>query len=86
MPQLDDLVFHGIDGDECDRFVAAITQAAFQEKKMRDQEWMADLAVAGLRGKALRWYTELDEDVQSNWRLLQKALVRQYPHADTPHQ
>ena len=78
MFEVDDLIFHGIDGDECDRFVAAITQTAFQEKKLRDQAWMADMALAGMRGKALRWYSSLDEEVQLNWRLLHKALVKQY--------
>ncbi|KIO29762.1 hypothetical protein M407DRAFT_21183 [Tulasnella calospora MUT 4182] len=71
--------FSGIDGRECERFIRSIKSHAFAQQKQRDYEWMADLAATLLDGAALRWYSQLDEDVQGNWKLLEKALLAQYP-------
>lgn len=75
----DPIVFTGIDGRECERFIRSIKSHAFAQQKQRDYEWMADLAATLFDGAALRWYSQLDEDVQGNWKLLEKALLTQYP-------
>lgn len=79
MSSSDPVVFSGIDGRECERFIRSIKSHAFAQQKQRDYEWMADLAATLLDGAALRWYSQLDEDVQGNWKLLEKALLAQYP-------
>ncbi|KIO24306.1 hypothetical protein M407DRAFT_26325 [Tulasnella calospora MUT 4182] len=37
-----------------------------------------------MTGEALRWYVELDEDTQNDWKLLRKAILRQYPSRTQP--
>ncbi|KAG9038025.1 hypothetical protein FS837_001326 [Tulasnella sp. UAMH 9824] len=71
-----DLVFNGTDGEEA--------EAARREGKIRDNEWIVDLVSTCMRGQALRWYIELDDDTQSDWKLLRKAILRQYPSGTQP--
>ncbi|KAG8916056.1 hypothetical protein FRC01_003407 [Tulasnella sp. 417] len=39
---------------------------------------MADFAYACFTKKALRWYEELDEDTQSDWKLFKRAILAKY--------
>ncbi|KAG8975872.1 hypothetical protein FRB90_009392 [Tulasnella sp. 427] len=57
----------------------AVQQRARAEGKSRDNEWIVDLVAACLTGDALRWYVDLEESVQNDWKLLRKAMLRQYP-------
>ncbi|KAG8948933.1 hypothetical protein FRC04_009134 [Tulasnella sp. 424] len=79
MASSDPYVFSGKDGRECERFIRSIKSHAFAQQRQRDYEWMADLAATLLDGAALRWYSGLDENTQGNWKLLEKALLAQYP-------
>jgi len=45
---------------------------------------MADFAATCFVGDALRWYDSLDDEVQENWKLLQRALLTKYP-PPVPH-
>ncbi len=72
-------LFQGRDGDDCDDFVFYITQRAANEGKTRDDAWTADLALRCMARGALRWYAQLEPDVQDSWRLLRRALLEKYP-------
>ncbi|KAG8985422.1 hypothetical protein FRB90_004713, partial [Tulasnella sp. 427] len=76
------LVFEGVDGRECERFIRTVRSRAFSLGKQRDQEWMADFASTCFEGRALRWFSGLDEETRGNWRLLEQALLRDFPTAD----
>jgi len=77
----DELLFYGQDGTEsCDRFISRVTGIAFTNGKTGDSAWVANLAATGLRGEAMRWWMDLDDDIQSDWKQLRKALVGRYPH------
>ncbi|KAG8896064.1 hypothetical protein FRC01_012030, partial [Tulasnella sp. 417] len=73
------LVFRGTSANEAEEFIASIHHVARSEGRIRDDLWIADFAVACFRGDALRWYAELDADVQNDWRLLRREILRKYP-------
>ncbi|KAG8941872.1 hypothetical protein FRC04_004049 [Tulasnella sp. 424] len=79
---LDDIVFMGRDGYECEEFIRAIHKVAYAAGKIRDDAWMADLALACFSGKALRFYQSLGPEVQCNWQLLRPALLTKYARPD----
>lgn len=76
------IVFSGRDGHECEEFVQAIHKAAYAAGKLRDDAWMADMAVTCLSGRALRYYTSLEPEVKRDWSLLSSALLEKYPPPD----
>lgn len=71
--------FYGIDGRECDRFIAQVVRKAFQKSKLRDSEWLAGVAATGFRDDALHWWLDLDDDVQGDWKKLQRAMRERWP-------
>jgi len=79
----EEILFKGIDGQECELFIHAIRKRALAEGKQRDDEWMADVAAACLIEDALRWFETLDEEVQGSWKRLRPALLSQYPKPET---
>lgn len=78
----EDIAFRGWNGRECEDFIQAIHKAAYAAGKLRDDPWMADLAVPCLSGRALRYYDGLEPDVKGNWSLLRSALLARYPPPD----
>lgn len=80
------LLFRGIDGKECEEFIYMIRLRAMAAGKVRDKEWIADIAGTAFVGDALRWYAELDEDVQEDWLLLRRALLSKYPPPEIRHE
>lgn len=87
--ELASLIFTGRDGQECEDFITSLTRFAYENGQLRDNDWLVDMARLSFRGKALRWFVNLDEDVQTSWRLLQQAMVREYPppdYSDQPQQ
>lgn len=72
-------VFKGIDGVEAEEWVCAIRQKALSLRRQRDNDWIADFASTCFVGDALRWYEDLDEDTQRDWRKLRLALLAQWP-------
>ncbi|KIO28583.1 hypothetical protein M407DRAFT_22317 [Tulasnella calospora MUT 4182] len=77
-----DVVFLGRDGQECEEFIRAIHKAAYAAEKIRDDAWMADLALPCFSGRALRYYESLEPEVKCDWSLLRKALLARYPPLD----
>ncbi|KAG8941871.1 hypothetical protein FRC04_004048 [Tulasnella sp. 424] len=82
MEDVEDIVFYGKNGQECEDFIRAVRKAGFHAKKIRDDAWMADFASTCLTGRALRYYESLSPDVQGDWRLLRQALLKEYPPAE----
>lgn len=72
-------IFHGIDGVEAEEWVCAVRHKALSLGRQRDNDWVADFASTCLAGDALRWYENLDEDVQGDWRKLRLAILTQWP-------
>ncbi|KAG8954855.1 hypothetical protein FRC04_010338 [Tulasnella sp. 424] len=84
LPEDIELVFKGIDGAEAESFIQAVQRSARTEGRSRDNEWIIDLVSTCMTGEALRWYVELDEETQNDWKLLRKAILRQYPPLSKP--
>lgn len=84
LPEDIDLVFKGIDGAEAESFIRSVQRTARTEGRTRDNEWIADLVSTCMTGEALRWYAELEEDTHNDWKLLRKAILRQYPSLPQP--
>jgi len=89
----DELVFEGIDGTECEDFVhkfkrklvtdAALSSASSSKSPAEFDHLSAQLASACFVRGALRWYVELEPEVQESWKLLQKALMKDFPPPET---
>lgn len=72
-------VFRGIDGEECENFVAQVRLRALDEGKERDNNWIIANATASFVGEALRWYASLEPEIQDDWKMLQRAMFQRYP-------
>ncbi|KAG9027962.1 hypothetical protein FS837_004020, partial [Tulasnella sp. UAMH 9824] len=59
-------------------FIQSIQRVAFQQNRIKDDEWIAELASTCFTDKALVWYLGLGKETQSNWTRLRVALVRHY--------
>ncbi|KIO33715.1 hypothetical protein M407DRAFT_17331 [Tulasnella calospora MUT 4182] len=74
-----DLVFYGNDGIEAEEFVRAVIRTAKAAGRFRDNDWIIEEVAAGFSGDALRWYIELDDETQNDWKLLRRAILQKYP-------
>ncbi|KAG8928996.1 hypothetical protein FRC01_005076, partial [Tulasnella sp. 417] len=74
-----DIVFRGIDGNECEAFIVAIRDLAFAKGKEEDCHWMLHYATTRLRHKALRWHAKLDPSIRKAWDSFVQALFEEYP-------
>ncbi|KAG8977591.1 hypothetical protein FRB90_008743, partial [Tulasnella sp. 427] len=83
VPDDRELSFDGKDGSAAESFVIAVQRKARVEGKSRDNEWIIDLVSTCLTGAALRWYVDLDDDTQNDWKLLRRAILQRYPPAPT---
>ena len=75
-------MFQGQDGEECEDFVFWVIRRAKDKGKMNDDQWIAEFAMSCMARKALRWYIQLEPEVQQSWRLLRKALMDRYPASE----
>ncbi|KIO16096.1 hypothetical protein M407DRAFT_34271 [Tulasnella calospora MUT 4182] len=73
------IVFRGIDGNECEAFIAAIRDRAFAQGMDEGDHWMLRYATSRLRGKAMRWHAKLDPSIRKDWDLFLQALFEEYP-------
>lgn len=73
------LIFKGIDGSECEDFIASLEELAFAEGWSQDRQRMILYARSRLRGDALRWFATLDPSIQGDWNLFLQALLNRYP-------
>ncbi|KAG8929811.1 hypothetical protein FRC01_003734 [Tulasnella sp. 417] len=66
------------------KFIAAVRRHAHSEGKHQDNEWQADFAVSCFQGsgKVMRWYATLEEDYQTDWEKLSKAILERFGDAD----
>lgn len=86
MDESEQIAFAGRDGTEAENFVRNVKSRAFKLGKQRDNEWMAAFASICFAGDALRWFESLDDETQSDWKLLRSAILAKYPagSADSP--
>ncbi|KAG8894494.1 hypothetical protein FRC00_008892, partial [Tulasnella sp. 408] len=68
-----EIIFKGTDGNECEAFIAAVRELAFERGLAHDRHWMLYFATARLRGKALRWHARLDSTIKEDWELFIQA-------------
>lgn len=73
------LSFEGKGSTECEEFIVKINRIAYKSGKHHDDKWIADFVYPCLCGRLLRWFEDLDEEVQSSWKLLRRALLDRYP-------
>ncbi|KAG8939882.1 hypothetical protein FRC04_005831 [Tulasnella sp. 424] len=78
------IIFKGIDGNECEEFVAALEDLAYAEGWAEDRRRMLLFARSRLRNAALRWFARLDPSVKNDWDLFVQAIFDQYPPATNP--
>ncbi|KAG8908888.1 hypothetical protein FRC01_007198, partial [Tulasnella sp. 417] len=49
-----------------------------KEEKQTDNRWIADYASIRFDGDALKWFENLEDETQTDWRLLRRALLSHY--------
>lgn len=72
------LQFRGKDSQECEEFISAITKHAYNQGKLRDDEWIADLVATCLTHDALRWWSGLDKGTRQSWDKLRQEMFSRY--------
>lgn len=77
-------VFSGLDDEPSDEFIKGVREYAFAHAKQNDSKWIAEFAATCLKGGALGWHIGLDDEVQTDWKLLQRALLQEYPIDRSP--
>ncbi|KAG8964273.1 hypothetical protein FRC00_002961 [Tulasnella sp. 408] len=70
--------FAGGSNESVATFIQSVQRIAFQHSRMKDDEWVAELASTCLTDKALLWYLELEKATQLSWAKLRTALLQQY--------
>lgn len=78
------LAFTGDRSEDVTVFLREVTRVALVNRRQRDNDWKADYIQSCLAGSALRWYTLLDDEVQSDFNLLRRALLESYDGAPSP--
>ncbi|KAG8980543.1 hypothetical protein FRB90_007652, partial [Tulasnella sp. 427] len=73
-----EILFTGGEGLSCHQFIRAIRERALEAEKQRDNQWIADYASIRFDGEALKWFESLEDDVQSDWQLLRRAIISRY--------
>lgn len=73
-----ELTFSGAHDEDVTRFLQQVQQDAWIEGRARNNALLADVVSASLTGDALRWYCELDMDVQLDWAPLRAAMLRRF--------
>ncbi|KAG9041507.1 hypothetical protein FS837_012184, partial [Tulasnella sp. UAMH 9824] len=79
MDESEQIAFEGRDGTEAENFIRDVKSRAFKLGKQKDNEWMAAFASICFSGNALRWFESLDDETQSDWKLLRAAILAKYP-------
>ncbi|KAG9033339.1 hypothetical protein FS837_002490 [Tulasnella sp. UAMH 9824] len=80
----------------CHQFIRSVRELAIEAERQRDDVWMADQASIRFDGEALKWFESLDDGVQTDWKLLRRAILARYAepayeetapaHPDQKHQ
>ncbi|KAG8982865.1 hypothetical protein FRB90_006491, partial [Tulasnella sp. 427] len=70
--------FFGTGELTCHHFIRSIREDAIEAGKQRDDEWMADQASIRFDGEALKWFESLDEEVQTDWKRLRRAILYRF--------
>ncbi|KAG8974432.1 hypothetical protein FRC05_007231, partial [Tulasnella sp. 425] len=59
-------------------FIQSVQRVAFQHNRIKDDEWIAELASTCFKDTALLWYLGLKKETQSSWVKLRIALIKHY--------
>ncbi|KAG8899611.1 hypothetical protein FRC01_010437 [Tulasnella sp. 417] len=66
-------------------FIQSVQRVAFQQNRIKDDEWIAELASTCFTDKAMLWYLGLGRETQSSWEKLRIALVEHFIVQALPH-
>lgn len=55
-----------------------VRERALESERLSNDEWMASYASIRLEGEALKWFESLDDETQTNWKLLRRAILSRY--------
>ncbi|KAG8989288.1 hypothetical protein FRB90_002324 [Tulasnella sp. 427] len=65
-------------GNDVEGFIKSIRRQAFQSDKLEDDQWIANYAATCLGGEAFKWYSSLEPEIRSNWRMLEEKLLERF--------
>lgn len=72
-------LFYGHSCQEAEQFVFSVRQRIRDAGKHQDNDWIITFVSDCFVGNALRWHVSLDSGIREDWKLLQVAILAQYP-------
>ncbi|KIO30386.1 hypothetical protein M407DRAFT_20459, partial [Tulasnella calospora MUT 4182] len=72
-------LFHGNSGEEAEQFVFSVRRQIWDAGKQKDNDWVITFVSDCFLGNALRWHVSLDSSIREDWKLLEVAILAQYP-------
>jgi len=75
------LSFSGADKEDITLFFQGVHRAALNQRRSRDDAWIADYVAGSVAGSAMQWFLTLDEETQHSWRKLKPALTARFSPA-----
>jgi len=73
-----ELIFRGINAEECTSFIREVHKRAHESGRLRDNAWMADTAMIAFDGDALKWFDDQTLETRADWTLLRRELLQRY--------
>ncbi|KAG8945124.1 hypothetical protein FRC04_001190 [Tulasnella sp. 424] len=70
--------FTGVGDLTCHRFIRSVREHAIEAEKQTDDRWMADHASVRFDDDALEWFESLDDETQTDWKRLRRAILARY--------
>ncbi|KAG8868921.1 hypothetical protein FRB97_001813, partial [Tulasnella sp. 331] len=72
------LNFAGCDAEDVTVFLRDVKRIAHTHGRQDDDKWLVDYVELCLAGEALRWFSELDDDVMGSWKVLRRAFLHRF--------
>ncbi|KAG9034137.1 hypothetical protein FRB95_013782 [Tulasnella sp. JGI-2019a] len=72
------LNFCGNDSENVTIFLRDVKRAAHAQGRQDDDKWLTEYVELCLAGSALRWFSELDDEVAKSWKPLRRAFLQRF--------
>ncbi|KAG8864224.1 hypothetical protein FRB96_006045 [Tulasnella sp. 330] len=78
------LNFCGNDNEDVTIFLRDVKRLAHTQGRQDDDKWLVDYVELCLAGEALRWFSELDDEVVRLWKSLRRAFLQRFKPPTAP--
>ncbi|KAG9034129.1 GTP-binding protein [Tulasnella sp. JGI-2019a] len=78
------LNFTGNETEDVTVFLRDVKRIAHAQGRQDDDKWLIDYVELCLAGSALRWFSELNDDVTGSWKSLRRAFLQRFEPPTAP--